>query len=114
MNSIDVQYNEMIAAEAAALRNSQPVGEAKWTGVHENETSGELYVKHHCPRCSRTMWTRKPGQNVQHCGRLEEMPNDLSDRLERMQIKKGLRRPRTIVDKLLDRPAAATPGLNAF
>jgi len=124
--SIEKQYNELVAGMSASERQRVEKQKAvdgfhnipefeRWS-LHQTQHDGMPYVRFSCSGC-KTIWTTtKLELEIHHCHDVSTMPKELSQRLEALQIKLGIR-VQTFVDGLLgkSRPATApTPNLNAF
>jgi len=126
MSSLDTQYNEImqsVRSEEANRADKETVTDGfhripeyeHWT-LHQTQFDGMPYIKFTCAGC-KTIWTTtKLELEIHHCHDVSTMPKELSQRLEALQIKLGIR-VQTFVDGLLgkSRPASApAPNLNAF
>jgi len=109
------QRSELYAQEVQGTFSAIPSHFEKWS-VHQWQYDGRPYAKFSCPNCKTIFTTGQLELEVRHCGDVSRMPEEISKRLEQLQIKLGIR-IQTFVDGLLgkSRPATATtPNLNAF
>ena len=107
------QRNEAYAQEIQGSFNAIPGDFEKWS-VCQWQSTGRPYVKFSCPTCKSIWTTGQLEMEVRHCGDVSRMPEEISKKLEALQIKLGIR-IQTFVDGLLgkSRPAP-TPNLDAF
>jgi len=124
--SIEKQYNELIAGMSTSERQHaekltvadgfHAIPEYEHWTLHQTQFDGMPYIKFTCAGCKSIWTTTKLELEIYHCHDVSTMPKELSQRLEQLQIKLGVR-VQTFVDGLLgkSRPASApAPNLNAF
>ena len=113
-NDLNKQYNAIMKARAEPI--SVPAG-TTWK-LKEYLYDGRPYIEASCDKCSMTMRTESIVPSVvvfKHCGKTETPEPELLERLERIQIARGLRKANSFVKRLLgEAKSTPTPDLTSF
>jgi hypothetical protein len=110
--------NEVIAGiKARELEEKKPpfnAGGVQW-GFRESTFDGRPYIEVSCDKCHTLLRTQQADFVWRHCKTVSEVPAELNERLVKLQIKLGLRKPEGgFIKKLFGQSEPAPPALSNF
>jgi len=77
-------------------------------------SDGIPFIKCSCSDCKMIVTTESVKAVFKHCGVEYPIPQELLDRLEAQQIKRGIRRKPTVIQRIKGETPALAPRLNNF
>lgn len=122
--AIDQEYASIVAGMAQSERTREQAAEhlpghiQPGSGVkfslQEWQCNGIPYLQVSCEHCRTTIRTAQLDFTWKHCGRVDVVPEELNEKLKRIQIKLGIRKADSFVSQLLGKAEPALAVLKNF